>query len=485
MLLPILFGVAVIVLTSQFALVPAPPSWAEKNVEVDTVAHLLLYFFLGLLVARYVSTSFNAGAVGVLVLAAGVCTLIGVLDEFHQSYVPGRSAEMRDVAADIAGSLAGAAVYLTMVLLGGWLREAVPQPRAAFASNVKEITVTALIAGALIVPAFVYAPVLTPVADAALAGAKDWSKGAVADALGLEVPRSAADVRGDEQARSHSRLHGSESVAEQTRTPAATAKRLVTSISDLDEEIRRTLIQDLKRELAKELPKASPNADNPGHRETSAVAALCEASEGAGESGYESGPSEREMTRPRTINAAPRSPRIADSALARTSRVRSTELVAVIAHPENSVKELSVEDVRRLLAGSFNTWEQLGGEDTPVQVVMSRDAAPHLQNLLEVRISPHAARLFYNSLMIPSVANSKSTVGLVVVKTMEQLRLIVSQESIKVLPIKHESGLPAVTLSQQSVYGGTYPLSRDSLATRNRAVESTRPLQHAALGDRS
>jgi len=485
MLLPILFGVAVIALTSQFAQVPASPSWAAKNVEIDTIAHLLLYFFLGLLVARYVLTSFNAGAVGVLVLAAGVCTLIGVLDEFHQSYVPGRSAEIRDVVADIAGSLVGAAAFLAMVSLKGWLREAVLLSRAELAGNVNKIAVTALIVAVMIVPALLYAPVITPAANAALTFAKDWSKGAVADALGLEVPRKAAEVPGDEQARSYGRLQGSEGVATRTKPPALAAKPVVTNISDLEEGLRRELIQDLKKELAKELTKASANRDNLDHAKISAVAALREANDGIAEREFQSGSSDQEISRATTNNATPRSPRFTESARALTPRVRTTELVAVIAHPENAVNELSVEDVRKLLAGSFNTWEQLGGDDTPVQVVMSRDAAPHLQNLLKVRVSPQAARLFYNSLMIPSVANARGTVGLVVVKTMEQLRLIVSQESVKVLAIKHETGLPAVALSQQSVYGGTYPLSRDSLATRNRAVESTRSVQHAALDDRS
>ncbi len=44
------------------------------------------------------------------------CLGVAVCDEFVQLYVPGRSSEVRDVIIDFAGSLAGAAVALVLVL---------------------------------------------------------------------------------------------------------------------------------------------------------------------------------------------------------------------------------------------------------------------------------------------------------------------------------------------------------------------------------
>jgi VanZ family protein len=41
-----------------------------------------------------------------------ICLLTSIFDEFHQLYVPGRSAEIRDVLIDLAGSAVGAAGML-------------------------------------------------------------------------------------------------------------------------------------------------------------------------------------------------------------------------------------------------------------------------------------------------------------------------------------------------------------------------------------
>jgi VanZ family protein len=44
----------------------------------------------------------------VVLLAAGAALLIGVLDEWHQVFLPGRQAGLDDLAADVVGGLAGA-----------------------------------------------------------------------------------------------------------------------------------------------------------------------------------------------------------------------------------------------------------------------------------------------------------------------------------------------------------------------------------------
>ncbi len=43
--------------------------------------------------------------------AAGLCLVAGILDEFHQSFVPGRSVSAGDVCADLVGGLVGAFAY--------------------------------------------------------------------------------------------------------------------------------------------------------------------------------------------------------------------------------------------------------------------------------------------------------------------------------------------------------------------------------------
>ena len=71
----------------------------------DKVVHFVLYAGLGGLL-RLTMPSI------LLVIAFG--SIYGVLDEFHQSFVPGRSADPWDVLADICGTVFGCFVINTL-----------------------------------------------------------------------------------------------------------------------------------------------------------------------------------------------------------------------------------------------------------------------------------------------------------------------------------------------------------------------------------
>ena len=76
-------------------------------------AHFTAYFILSLLSLAFFSTVkrlkkplYQAAA------AAGFCMLYAVSDEIHQLFVPGRSAQIRDVLIDTSGALLAAAATL-------------------------------------------------------------------------------------------------------------------------------------------------------------------------------------------------------------------------------------------------------------------------------------------------------------------------------------------------------------------------------------
>ena len=77
----------------------------------DWLTHGSAYLILGALVSRAL-----AGGLGRplsarrAVLAVAFCTLYGVTDEIHQSYVPDRDASVWDVAKDFGGATLGAAL---------------------------------------------------------------------------------------------------------------------------------------------------------------------------------------------------------------------------------------------------------------------------------------------------------------------------------------------------------------------------------------
>lgn len=81
------------------------PEGPELIPGFDKVAHFGAYALLGLLLAHAVR------ATGLpLVAAVALGWLYGASDEWHQSFVPGRSVELLDWVADALGVLAG--VYL-------------------------------------------------------------------------------------------------------------------------------------------------------------------------------------------------------------------------------------------------------------------------------------------------------------------------------------------------------------------------------------
>jgi VanZ family protein len=78
---------------------------------LDKLVHLGIYFLLALLLLRALArTTRLAGwprARVALALVAG----LGVTDEVHQAFVPGRMPDAMDVAADAAGALLACAVF--------------------------------------------------------------------------------------------------------------------------------------------------------------------------------------------------------------------------------------------------------------------------------------------------------------------------------------------------------------------------------------
>jgi VanZ family protein len=79
-------------------LIPAP--W-------DKLVHATLFLVFALLIGVAGGQMALRGA-GLLVLAVAGATLIGAADEWHQLYLPGRSAGLDDLAADFTGALVGA-----------------------------------------------------------------------------------------------------------------------------------------------------------------------------------------------------------------------------------------------------------------------------------------------------------------------------------------------------------------------------------------
>jgi len=86
-----------------------------KIENIDKLLHCLLYAVLGLAALWALSPQFQQerpilAGVGIVLF----CLFYGITDEFHQSFIPGRSCDVFDVMADASGGV------LAVVCGWGW-----------------------------------------------------------------------------------------------------------------------------------------------------------------------------------------------------------------------------------------------------------------------------------------------------------------------------------------------------------------------------
>ncbi|MBP7146811.1 MAG: VanZ family protein [Acidobacteria bacterium] len=81
---------------------------------LDKVVHALVFGILALLwlLALAPRQPGARAAFGPALLALSITSVWGILDEIHQSYVPGRTPSTADAAADFAGAAIAAAAFV-------------------------------------------------------------------------------------------------------------------------------------------------------------------------------------------------------------------------------------------------------------------------------------------------------------------------------------------------------------------------------------
>jgi len=97
---------ALLFFLSSLSSVPAPPGFFTDKHE-----HFFFYGILAALTLRALARGEWKGVAAATVIGAVIISsAYGVSDEFHQRFVPGRSYELLDMAADATGSAAAAAM---------------------------------------------------------------------------------------------------------------------------------------------------------------------------------------------------------------------------------------------------------------------------------------------------------------------------------------------------------------------------------------
>jgi len=82
------------------------PEFGLSFPGADKIAHFGFYGVMGFLFVLW-RRELGAGAATAVIWAAIFAAFLGAVDEFHQQWVPGRSMEFLDWAADFAGGTTG------------------------------------------------------------------------------------------------------------------------------------------------------------------------------------------------------------------------------------------------------------------------------------------------------------------------------------------------------------------------------------------
>ena len=84
----------------------------------DKLFHMMAFGVLGFLFMGSMKTTTSGYRIGQVWLVVILVVLYGLLDEFHQYFVPGRTVEFYDALADATGALLGAwsMYYLVRIL---------------------------------------------------------------------------------------------------------------------------------------------------------------------------------------------------------------------------------------------------------------------------------------------------------------------------------------------------------------------------------
>lgn len=110
--IPVLFILAAIFYLSSLPAKDLPKIWFLNWPFADKVEHFGIYGLLGFAIARALSGGYPGFArfsefKRFILITTVLGAAYGILDEFHQSFVPGRSVDAFDVVADTLGAFSG------------------------------------------------------------------------------------------------------------------------------------------------------------------------------------------------------------------------------------------------------------------------------------------------------------------------------------------------------------------------------------------
>ncbi len=144
--------------------------------------------------------------------------------------------------------------------------------------------------------------------------------------------------------------------------------------------------------------------------------------------------------------------------------------LAIIVHKQNTVKELSADQIRALFRGEIKEWSLVGGSKGPITLVHKAEGRSTLEIFIDFfalknpEIKPHSI-VGDNEQGVRTIAANPTAIGYVSVGTAETS--VADGVPLRLLP---SGGIAATTAN---VANGTYPLRRELNLVTREAVSPT------------
>lgn len=129
--------------------------------------------------------------------------------------------------------------------------------------------------------------------------------------------------------------------------------------------------------------------------------------------------------------------------------------IAVVVHPDNTISEITFEELKGIYTGSITNWAEVGGEDTEISVV-GRDSSSGTYEyfkeavLGEDSFTENALSLSDNGLVKESVVGNPQAIGYIGYAYLD--------DDVKALALDAGNGL--VETTPENIKSGDYPLAR-------------------------
>lgn len=134
------------------------------------------------------------------------------------------------------------------------------------------------------------------------------------------------------------------------------------------------------------------------------------------------------------------------------ANVVAHDAIVPVVHPQNKVKNLSVDQLSQIYQGKITNWKEVGGDDLQI-VVISRDSSSGTFEswdhfvMKKAKVTPRAQMLASNGAIVTAIAKNRYAIGYLGIGYLDQ--------SVKPLQVD------GITATIQTALSKQYPFSRE------------------------